>query len=472
MKIYLMGICGTAMAHVALLFKELGHSVVGSDTQFFDPIANLLIKNQIETHTGFDAQRLQTLKPDCVIVGNIISRGNPEVEYLLNEPICPLYSFPQFLEQHIIPRRSTFVVTGTHGKTTTTTLLTYLLKQFCDPGYLIGGLPNNFEHGTSWGDAKAPFVLEGDEYDTAFFDKKSKFFHYWPHTLIISNIEFDHADIFDDLKSIQRTFYQLTRMVPSHGHIVMNGDDPNVTALLPCDWTHTHCVGFKKQNEWQIKNFITTPRGSQFDLCKSEKCIFANICLPLLGRFNAHNAALAIVACYVNQYTAIDVQRLTLFSGVHRRQSMLFESEQLTILEDFAHHPTAIRSVLETLKAHYPRHYLIACFEPACNTSASTWFAQQSYPTFSCADEVWFAPRKANIYCDKFIQPLVPMDFTQVQQTLQQNGIKVNVFGSLNELIACIEGLTPTVPTLLCCFSNGRLSTLLSNTQRKMHRHG
>ncbi|MDR0647481.1 MAG: Mur ligase domain-containing protein [Puniceicoccales bacterium] len=471
MKIYLMGICGTAMAHVALLLKELGHSIVGSDTQCFDPIASLLAKNQIETHVGFDVQRLQTLKPDCIIVGNVISRGNPEIEYLLNKPICPLYSFPQFLEQYIIPRRPTFVVTGTHGKTTTTTLLTYLLKQFCNPGCLIGGLPNNFEHGASLGDEKAPFVLEGDEYDTAFFDKKSKFFHYWPHTLIINNIAFDHADIFDDLKSIQRTFYQLTRMVPSQGHIVMNGDDPNVRALLPCDWTHTHRVGFENQNDWQIKNFTTTSHGSQFDLYKLEQCVFANICLPLLGRFNAHNAALAIVACYVNQYSSIDVQRLTLFAGVRRRQSVLFESEQLTILEDFAHHPTAIQFMLETLKAHYPHHHLIACFEPACNTSASTWFSQQSYPTFYRADEVWLAPRKTNIYCDKFVQPLIPMDSSQVRQTLQQNRIKVNTFDSLDELIACIEGLTPEVPTLLCCFSNGRLSALLADIQRKKQKH-
>lgn len=466
MRIYFMGICGTAMAHLALILKEKGHYVFGSDVHFCPPISDVLTAHRIACFEGFDLARFKELQPDAVIVGNVISRGNPEVEYLLNDRPCPFYSLPECLERFILPKRSTFVVTGTHGKTTTTTLLTYLLKQFCNPGYLIGGIPKNFDAGAALGCENDPFVLEGDEYDTAFFDKRSKFFHYWPNTLIINKLEFDHADIFENLRAIQRSFYQLMRMVPARGHIIVNGDDENVLALGPCEWTQMHSVGFGLNNDWQIRHFEETELGSQFDLFFQNTCVYRSICSPLMGKFNAHNLSAALVACYVNGYKDINLERIKLFRGVCRRQVCLHPSNNLIVFDDFAHHSGAVKNMLSTLRERYRGYDIIACFEPACNTSASSVFAQQVEETFKDADEVWFAPVKNKIYCDRFVKPLVAMDVNEVAQRIQGQGKRVKKFTSLDLLAVWIKQFCPAKPTVLCCFSNGRLSSLLQNLSK------
>ena len=395
MKIYLMGICGTAMSHVALLLKQAGHQICGSDQTFFDPMASLLKKYQIETFQGYNVDRLKQWKPDAIIVGNVISRGNPEIEYLLNNPFCPFYSFPEFLEKKLLKNRQTFVVTGTHGKTTTTAALAYYLQQHCPVGYLIGGLPNNFESGSTYGKESAPFVIEGDEYDTAFFDKRSKFFHYWPNTLIINNLEFDHGDIFPDLTSIQRAFSQLTRLVPSQGFIIYNGDDTNVRALLPCPWAQVQSVGLESHNDWQIKNVQDSINGLNFEVWY-HNTLQGQYHSPLHGIFNARNLTMALVACTLNGYN-IDPQTIAHFRGVQRRQVIRYQDETLTIIEDFGHHPTAVAAVLNTLKNCYPTHKIIACFEPACNTSASQHFGENIAQTFHNANEVWFAPTNSKL---------------------------------------------------------------------------
>lgn len=457
-----MGICGTMMSHVALLLKEMGHQVYGVDHKFMNPIAQLLKDQNVPTWEGYNVERLKTLKPDAIIVGNVISRGNVEIEFLLESKAFPFYSFPEFLEKVLFKDRNMVVVSGTHGKTTTTSALAFLLKKVSNPGYLIGGIPHNFTTGCALGTPDAPFIIEGDEYDTAFFDKKSKFFHYWPNTLIINNIEFDHCDIFRDLQEIQRSFHQLTRLLPKNGHLIINGDDPHVNALLPCDWTQIHSVGFGDHNQWHIRNFKTKNLHIFFDLYRSNKLIYKRIEAPLLGEFNARNLAMACVACYENHWE-INPQYLKHFHGVKRRQTLLLKKGNLILYEDFGHHTTAIQETLKALKTSYSNYKLIAIFEPACNTSASHYFEEKATNAFASADEIWILPPKRNLYNDRFIDKPIPLNYAHMCKQLKSIGCKTYNLTSYQHLTQTVQTQNFNEKTVLCCFSNGGLSEYLNS---------
>ncbi len=470
MRIYIMGICGTAMAHVALLLREMGHDISGSDSTFFPPISTLLEQSNIQIFSGYDAVRLEKLNPDLVIVGNVISRLNPEIEYILKTRRYPISSFPEFLHQHLLSKRYTITVAGTHGKTTTTSLISFLLRQNAiNAGYLIGGLPKNFVHGASLGSDAAPFVIEGDEYDTAFFDKKSKFHHYFPTLLVLNNIEFDHGDIFSSLRDIQRTFYLLTRLIPNNGHIVYNGDDKNIKKLLPCPWTQTVPVGFGRKNRWQIRNFNDSQCESYFDLYCDGQPWQKNIRYTLKGEFNARNVAMAAVAChlYANAHPelSLSLEPLLHFKGVERRQAFLWDTKVLKVVEDFAHHPTAVCGTLKSLRNLYPEYKIIACFEPACNTSASQYFERRATEAFQGADQVWFAPAKAHLFSDKFVSPLRPINLGNVVKKLSSNGRLIKAFSSHEDLWMHLKDFKwlDSKPTLLCFLSNGPLSKITRN---------
>ncbi|MEC8330232.1 MAG: Mur ligase family protein, partial [Verrucomicrobiota bacterium] len=249
MRFYFMGICGTAMGNAACLLKTQGHVVFGSDTGIYPPMSEVLAQAEIEVFEGFSAERLSNLEIDHVVVGNAISRGNEEVEWLLNQSKLDYGSLPQLFCDNLLKNRQSIVVTGTHGKTTTATLAAFLLERSgADPGWLIGGVPNDLHSGAKLGEGST-FVIEGDEYDSAFFDKRSKFIHYRPQIAILGNLEFDHADIFRDLEDLQRSFQHLLRIIPSHGYALINGDDENVTALLPAPWTQVIRVGEGPDND-------------------------------------------------------------------------------------------------------------------------------------------------------------------------------------------------------------------------------
>lgn len=234
MRLYFMGICGTAMGHAALLARELRHEVCGADTGVYPPMSEVLKAAGVGVFEGYDAARLQLLRPDLVIVGNVITRGNPEMEWLLDTRSLPYTSLPAFLGESVLRHRRNLVVTGTHGKTTTAALTAFLLRAARgEPGWLIGGVPRDLPTGAAAGRPQAPFIIEGDEYDSAFFDKRSKFIHYWPWLVTINNIEFDHADIFHDLKDVGRAFAHLLKIVPRNGFALVNGDDANIAALPP-----------------------------------------------------------------------------------------------------------------------------------------------------------------------------------------------------------------------------------------------
>jgi UDP-N-acetylmuramate: L-alanyl-gamma-D-glutamyl-meso-diaminopimelate ligase len=392
MRIYFMGICGTAMGNAALLVKEQGHEVLGCDASVYPPMSDVLADVGIEVLDGFDAARLAALKPDQVVVGNVMSRGNPEVEWLLDQSEITFISLPELFHDTVLPKRCPVVITGTHGKTTTSTIAAYLLERSgAKPGWLIGGVPNDLPGGAKLGEGKT-FVIEGDEYDSAFFDKRSKFIHYRPQIAILNNLEFDHADIFRDLEDVQRSFRHFLRVIPASGYALVNGDDLNIAALLPAPWTQVVRVGVGDDNDLQITNFQDAPEGAQFDLVwKAEH--WAHVAWPLHGLFNARNAAMAALsAAFALDHKdprAFDLSTLADFQGVRRRQDVLHSDDKWTIVEDFAHHPTAVAGAIEALRAAYPDRKMTVCFEPRSNTAASIRFQTEFQTALSGADRVY-----------------------------------------------------------------------------------
>ncbi|MFL2826272.1 MAG: Mur ligase family protein, partial [Coraliomargaritaceae bacterium] len=266
MRIYFLGIGGTAMGNAAILLKKLGHEVFGSDGKIYPPMSEILKDAALEIYQGFDANRLQQLNPDLVVVGNAISRGNDELEWLLDSRACSMISLPQLLNDFLLKKKDTLIITGTHGKTTTATIAAFLLQANSDdPSWFIGGVPNSLSNGAHLGQG-AHFVIEGDEYDSAFFDKRSKFIHYNPYIVSINNLEMDHADIFRDLADIQRSFSHLIRLIPQRGYLIVNGDDENVLALLDNTYCSLLKVGIGKANDLVIRDFKEGTWGSSFKL--------------------------------------------------------------------------------------------------------------------------------------------------------------------------------------------------------------
>lgn len=362
------------MGNAALLLRDLGHDVIGSDQAVYPPMSDMLSDAGVEVLEGYSVDRLRSLNVDLVVVGNAFSRGNEEVEHLLETRSVPFVSLPDALNRFVLSNRRNIVITGTHGKTTTTSLTAYLLeKSGSNTGYLIGGAPLDPERGWKNGSSDAPFVIEGDEYDSAFFDKRSKFIHYVPHIVVLNNLEFDHADIFRDLEDVRRSFEHLTRIIPKNGFLLVNGDDPNAVSLLPLDWTRVIQVGTSESCDLCIKNYETSETGSCF-LLEWKGNRWLSVEWGMAGLFNARNAAMACLASALSLHGeegVLDFQATGIggFRGVQRRQQILFESDQVMVIEDFAHHPTAIKEILESLRARYPNRRLIAAFEPRSNTS-------------------------------------------------------------------------------------------------------
>lgn len=392
MKIYFMGICGTAMGNAACMMKEAGHQVFGSDKGVYDPMKSVLENAGIEIHDGFSVDYLKSVSPDLVVVGNAVSRMNEEVEFLLNTRAYEFTSLADLISKYAISSRKCLVVSGTHGKTTTTSMAAVLLKsQDANTGYLIGGVPQDLESGSKLGGKNSPFVIEGDEYDTAFFDKRSKFIHYRPRVLIINNIEFDHADIFRDLTDVKRTFTHVRRIVAGIGAIVENADDANIASLEDTPWTKRIKVGFAPTADLKILNFTQNENGSSFDLQNEFKTV--HIHWNLSAEYNARNAAMAIAGTALllgKKHTLdLDISPLLGFKGVKRRQEVLYSSEKVAVVEDFGHHPTAVRNTILAMRKKYPLRKIFACFEPRSNTSRTNVFQDEFADALSCADRIF-----------------------------------------------------------------------------------
>ncbi|MBF0583219.1 MAG: UDP-N-acetylmuramate:L-alanyl-gamma-D-glutamyl-meso-diaminopimelate ligase [Magnetococcales bacterium] len=389
--LHIIGICGTAMAGLAIMAKELGLQVTGSDSGIYPPMSTLLASLAIPMQEGFSPANLQP-RPDLVLVGNTISRGNSELEAVLDQGI-PYRSGAQWLFEQVLEGRHPVVATGTHGKTTTTSLLARIWEEAgWQPGFLIGGMPLDFGRG-----ARLPtgpwVVVEGDEYDTAFFDKRPKFLHYRPRTLLINNLEFDHADIYPDLESIRRQFRLLLRSVPASGHVIANGDDPEVEALLSLSFGRVVRYGITTRQPFMAK--LESPDGRRWGLYREDVLLFS-VTWSLLGQHNVANGLAAATAALVNGMAPEQVKAgLEGFQGVARRLQRRFEVNQIAVYDDFAHHPTAIATTLAGLRAAIGPARLWVIVEPRSNTMRTRVHQDRLAPAFACADRVILARPQA-----------------------------------------------------------------------------
>jgi UDP-N-acetylmuramate: L-alanyl-gamma-D-glutamyl-meso-diaminopimelate ligase len=377
--IHFIGICGTAMGAVAAAMRAQGYLVTGSDASVYPPMSTFLESKGIKLSEGYKPENIPA-DADLIVVGNAISRGNPEIEAVLNRKLYYL-SLPETLKQFFLRGRHNLVVTGTHGKTTTTSMLTWILKSAgLNPAYMIGGIAKNLGQGSSLHDSKH-VVLEGDEYDTAFFDKRSKFLHYLPELVIVNNIEFDHADIFDNLDAIKLSFRRMLNIVPENGMVLINGDDQNCIDVAENCRAELVEVGFSPNASRHISEVSYDPHGSAFTL------LGTRFTLQLMGEFNIRNAAMAISAAHFYGVPLDQIAHaMAAFEGVKRRQEVRGEVRGITVVDDFGHHPTAIRETLRGLRHQYPGRRLWAIFEPRSNTTRRAVFQHELPAALAEAD--------------------------------------------------------------------------------------
>jgi len=372
------------MGSVAAALRERGFKVSGSDESVYPPMSIFLEERGIKLHQGYAKENIP-VDADVVVIGNAMKRGNPEVEAVLNRKLFYL-SLPEVLKNYFLRGKHNLVVTGTHGKTTTTSLLTWIMeKAGRKPGYLIGGIPKNLGQGARLNDSKY-FVIEGDEYDSAFFDKRSKFIHYLPELVIVNNVEFDHADIFRNLDEIKLSFRRLLNIVPQNGMVLVNGDDHNCVEVAKDCLAQLVEVGFSKNCAQRIRDVTYSPEGSQFKLGDDVYEI------PLIGEFNVRNAAMAASAArfYDVPKPKID-NALKSFSGIARRQEVRGEAGGVKVIDDFGHHPTAIAQTLQALRQRYQSQRLWAIFEPRSNTTRRAVFQKELPEALKVADGVFIA---------------------------------------------------------------------------------
>ncbi len=388
MHIHILGICGTFMGSLALLAKELGHRVTGSDANVYPPMSTQLEEQGIELMHGYHVEHLQPA-PDLVVVGNALSRGNPAVEYVLNTGLAYV-SGPQWLAEHVLQGRWVLAVAGTHGKTTTSSMLAWILEYAgMQPGFLIGGVPQNFGISARLGETDF-FVVEADEYDSAFFDKRSKFVHYRPRTAVLNNLEFDHADIFPDLAAIEQQFHHLVRTVPSNGLLIYPAQEQAIERVLDkgC-WTPRQTTG--PGGQWQAR--LLKDDGSEFAVLLDgvEQGV---VRWPLTGLHNVANALAALAAArHVGVTAEHGAQALREFENVKRRMQNLGCVRGVTVYDDFAHHPTAIASTLDGLRKQVGKQQIIAVIEPRSNSMKLGAHREGLAPSTALVDHVfWYAP--------------------------------------------------------------------------------
>ena len=372
------------MASVAAAMQERGFKVTGSDENVYPPMSSFLQEKGIALKQGYGAENIPG-DADVVVIGNVMKRGNAEVETVLNRKLFYL-SLPEVLKNYFLRGRHNLVVTGTHGKTTTTALLAWIMeKAGRNPGYLIGGLPKNFGQGARLNDSKY-FIIEGDEYDTAFFDKRSKFVHYLPELVIVNNIEFDHADIFKNLDEIKLSFRRLLNIVPQNGMVLLNGDDPNCVEVAKDCLAQMIEIGFSKNCAQRIRDVAYSSDGSRFKLGEQ------TFEIPLVGEFNVRNAAMAAMAARFYDVPEKKIESaFKSFAGIARRQELRGEGRGVKVVDDFGHHPTAVAHTLQALRHQYRGHRLWAVFEPRSNTTRRAVFQQQLPDALKLADGVFIS---------------------------------------------------------------------------------
>jgi UDP-N-acetylmuramate: L-alanyl-gamma-D-glutamyl-meso-diaminopimelate ligase len=383
-KIHLIGICGTGMASIAAMLQTSGFEVTGSDEGIYPPMSDFLAEKRIPVYQGYAAKNLQPA-PDLVVVGNALSRGNPEIEHVLDCRI-PFLSFPETLKTLFLRDKTPIVVTGTHGKTTTTSMISWGLHAAgLRPNFLIGGIAENFR--SSYGmEGGAHFVVEGDEYDSAFFDKGPKFLHYLPYTAVIGNVEFDHADIYPDLDAIKLQFRRLVNLIPRSGYLAVGADSPAALEVSANSLCRKETFGTHAENDWSARRIEFEDGRLCFDVVYRKK-LFGRMRLGVLGSYNVRNA-LATIATLNHLGVSEETIRegLETFSGVRRRLQLRSEIDGIRIYEDFAHHPTAVRETLQTLRDTFSPKRIWAIYEPRSATSRRNVFQREMAEALGLAD--------------------------------------------------------------------------------------
>ena len=442
-SVHFVGIGGTAMASVAGAMKDKGFDVTGSDQNVYPPMSTFLAAKKIDVINGYSEANLNH-KPDLVVIGNAISRGNPEAEIALERKLryC---SLPELLKEYFIRGKRSLVVTGTHGKTTTTSLLAWVFEHNgLNPSFLIGGIPNNFSQGARFTDSEW-FIIEGDEYDTAFFDKRSKFVHYMPEVVILNNLEFDHADIFSSLPEIQTSFKRLINLIPRNGQLLASGDDPNIAPLLDV----THCpvkrFGLGEHNAVRAFNLKLGPTASEFEIPS------ARFHIDLVGELNVRNA-LAVVACakHCGLKNSQIQSAFSSFRGIKRRMEVRGIAGGITIIDDFGHHPTAIRETLKALRLKFPSQKVWAVFEPRSNTTRRNVFQSELATAFADADAVVVSQVAK-------LEQLKPEERLNPEQLMRD----IQAAGKPTAYLADVDGIVDHLAKgtqggdVICVFSNG-----------------
>ena len=452
MRIHMLGIGGTGMGSLAGLLLEAGHRVTGTDVKLYPPMSDQLAAMGIVPFEGYGAENVAKAAPELVIVGNVIRRDNPEAQEVMRAGI-PFRSMPQALSELFLKERVPMVVAGTHGKTTASTMAAWLLD-FAgqEPGFLIGGVGRNFEK--SFRAGKGPFfVVEGDEYDTAFFDKGPKFLHYRPQACIITSIEFDHADIYRDLAAVKESFRKLANILPPDGLLVANADDADVmeTASLARCRVATYGV---RAGDWRPVKVAADASGTSFELTKCE----GRFCLPMWGEHNLSNAT-GIIAMLCESGVGPEkiAAGLPLFKGVKRRQEIVADVKGVVVIDDFAHHPTAVAKTIESMRTRFPGRRLWAIFEPRSNTSRRNIFQKDFEEALSGADRALIA----SPFRREAIEGSEPFDSAAVAASLMRRGVDAHHIPETDNIVEfVIRGVSSGDVILI--MSNGGFDGLTS----------
>jgi len=416
-KVHFCGIGGTAMVAGARLAIEAGWEVRGSDNPLYPPTSEMVMALGVPVSVGYAPENLDW-DPDWVIIGNVLSRGNAEVEAVLERGLRYV-SLPEWLKEHVLRTRRPVVICGTHGKTTTTALTAHVLDR-CGfaPGFLIGGQPLDFPHSAHLGAAGAPFVIEGDEYDTAFFDKRAKFFHYLPQIAVVTSVEFDHGDIYRDLGEIELAFQRMLRQIPRTGWLALCADNTALD-LRPHAFSRVTTYGFAASAEWRGE-VLGADQGCQRMRVFREGRIWVELKAPLAGRHNLQNTLAAVTVAGILGADPEAVRNAVRgFRGVKRRMEIFLEADGITFVDDFAHHPTAIRETIAAARSRWPGRRVRVLFEPRSNTTVTREFQGPLTEALGGADEVWLGP----IYRADRIPAETRLDRGAVTAALSEQGV-------------------------------------------------
>ncbi len=458
----MIGICGVAMGTLAAMLQEKGHSVRGSDKDIYPPMSIRLSEWGIIVYKGFDKTRLTDV--DLVIIGNSISRGNEEAEYILNKKL-EYISMPEALWRFFLFDKEVIAICGTHGKTTTTALLAHIMQQAGeDPSYLVGGVIENYNSNYRLGKGKY-FIIEGDEYDSAFFEKIPKFIRYRPHHLILTSLEFDHADIYNNLTEIVTWFKHLVKMVPTNGNIIYNSDYASLNQIITKSFSKNFNYGSSENEQFAYFFKEHKEQFSYLDISYKGKP-YIELKTILIGEFNYLNICAATAMAYQLGVDIDKIQKAVLsFKGVKRRQQLIYSRPEIKIYEDFAHHPTAIKGMLEAVRQKYPDAYIHALYEPRSATSRRNIFQNELPDSFKGADNILI---KTPFKLDK-IPDAEQIDIEKVKADLLERGKTVLIFTNVDDMVkSLLDCLNKDILNVIVIMSNGGFDGIYEKILKRM----